>query len=420
MDAITAEQLSKRYLVGKKKKSKRKATIWVPRRTRKSQAAPEVWAVRDVSFSVPEGEILGVVGPNGAGKSTLLKLLARVTPPTSGRATVQGRVVSLLELGAGFQPDLSGRDNVFLNAAFHGMGRAQVMKRLDDIFEFAGLEEAVDRPVKGYSSGMYLRLAFSVAINLQPDILLADEVLAVGDLEFQERCLRRVQQAGHEEGLTVLFVSHDMAAVRRLCDRTLWLDHGQIVSEGDTDEIVAAYERSAWERLTHVAPDAEGRHRSAHGELLGGRLLSADGTAIGAARVSEDLLVESTFRIDAPGVHVRSGIVLQSKGIVAFRSVAPAETHIEQPGIYRARVRLPAHLLNDTAYVVKLGLHVRQGEELVSMAREDALSFKVWDTDERTSARGDYGHDLDGLLRPRLDWQVAPVSDDAGTPGGTE
>jgi len=374
-----------------------------------------VWALHEVSFAVPAGQIVGVVGPNGAGKSTLLKLLARVTPPTSGRASVRGRVVSLLELGAGFQPDLSGRENVVLNAAFHGIERETVLARLDTIVEFASLKESIDRPVKTYSSGMYLRLAFSVAINLEPDILLADEILAVGDLEFQERCLRRVQQAGREDGLTVLFVSHDLTAVRRLCDRTLWLDHGEIVRDGDTHEVVAAYEQAAWERFTHVASAREGRHRGQHGELLGGRLLSADGTAIGAARVSDDLLVESTFRIDTPNVRVRTGIVLQSDGVVAFRSVAPTETTIDEIGVYRARVRIPGHLLNDTHYTVKLGIQVRDADgEVVGMARDDALSFRVWDTDEASSARGDYTDALDGLLRPRLDWSVALRSGAAG------
>jgi lipopolysaccharide transport system ATP-binding protein len=412
LDAITVDQVSKSYRFGKKKKEpKNEASIWLPRRAKakaKTKPPREVWALREVSFAVPEGQILGVVGPNGAGKSTLLKLLARVTPPTTGRALVRGRVVSLLELGAGFQPDLSGRENVVLNAAFHGVERKRVLSRMDEIVEFAGLEQAIDRPVKGYSSGMYLRLAFSVAINLEPDILLADEVLAVGDLEFQERCLRRVQQAGREDGLTVLFVSHDMAAVRRLCDRTLWLDHGEIAADGGTDEVIAAYEAAAMARFTHTGSELPGRHRSDFGELLGGRLLSADGMAIGAARVSDDLLVESTFRIDIPGVSVRNGIVVQSEGVVAFRSVAPAETKIDEAGIYRARVRIPAHLLNDTTYTVKLGIQVRPpDDQVVGMARDNALSFRVWDSDEANSARGDYTDALVGVLRPRLDWTVA-------------
>ena len=412
MDAINVEHLSKRYLLagkGKGKPRKHHASLSFPTRHKRLGTGREVWALRDVSLSVPEGMILGVVGPNGAGKSTLLKLLARVTPPTSGRATIRGRVVSLLELGAGFQPDLSGRQNIFLNAAFHGIDRARVLRRLDDIVDFAGLEEALDRPVKGYSSGMYLRLAFSVAINLEPDILLADEVLAVGDLEFQERCLRRVQQAGRDDGMTVLFVTHDLGSIRRLCSRTAWLDHGKLVQDGDTDDVVAAYERSAWARFTHAASVGEGRHAGVYGELLGGRLLSPEGLAVGAVRVSDDVVVESTFRIDQPGVHVRAGIVVASDGIVAFRSNAPRETRIDDPGTYRATVQIPAHLLNDTTYTVKLGVLVRHAEELTGMSRDNALSFRVWDTDELNSARGDYAYKLDGLMRPRLDWKVGPV-----------
>src|SRR5207244_12740531 len=170
----------------------------------------------------PEGTILGIIGPNGAGKSTLLKIIARVTRPTEGRVIGRGRVVSLLELGAGFNPDFSARENILMNGAMHGIPRREVLERMDEIVQFAAVEDFLDNPLKHYSSGMYLRLAFSVAINMQPDILLADEILAVGDIAFQERCLERVAEEA-QRGLTVLFVSHDLSALARLCDRIVWL-----------------------------------------------------------------------------------------------------------------------------------------------------------------------------------------------------
>src|SRR4029450_5425634 len=204
----------------------------------------DLWALRHVSFTAPEGTVLGVIGPNGAGKSTLLKIIARVTRPPEGRGAGVGRVVSLIELGAGFNPDFSATDNVLMNAAMHGIARREALERMDDIIQVAERDDFADNPLRQYSSGMYLRLAFSVAINMQPDILLADEILAVGDMSFQERCLQRVEEAG-AAGMTVLFVSHDMASIQRLCNRVIWLDAGRVVRDGDPAEVVGAYEQSA-------------------------------------------------------------------------------------------------------------------------------------------------------------------------------
>ena len=405
MDAIAVEHISKRYRLGKSKRSGGLRG----RLGAKEHVGREVWALRDVSFAVPRGQILGVIGPNGAGKSTLLKVLARVTPPTEGRAVVQGRVVSLLELGMGFQPEMTGRENVLMNAAFHGIERQEVERRMASIAEFAELDDALDRPVKNYSSGMYLRLAFSVAINMDPDILLADEVLAVGDMEFQERCLRRVQDEGRN-GLTVLFVSHDMSAITRLCDRVLWLDKGQVADVGEPDLIVRHYEHESWSRIADSAEGRPGRHQGPHGEILGARLLTPDGEEIGAVRVSDELVIETRFRVDGPDAAARCGVALEADGVTAFRSIAPTETALERPGIYRATVTVPAHLLADKVYAVKLGIHLRAGGEETSMARENALSFRVYDTDEATSARGDYAGTLEGVVRPRLAWEL--VADD--------
>jgi lipopolysaccharide transport system ATP-binding protein len=405
MDALTVENLSKRYRITKRKAAApRSRRLTLPQRRSTTQAR-EVWALRDASFELPRGEILGIIGPNGAGKSTLLKILARVTPPTSGRALVRGRVVSLLELGAGFQPEFTGRENVYLNAAFHGIERSEVNLRLPAIAEFAELEDAIDRPVKSYSSGMYLRLAFSVAINMDPDILLADEVLAVGDLAFQERCLQRVQEESRE-GLTVLFVSHDMAAVTRLCDRVLWLHRGEIVEQGEPDHIVAEYERATWSRLEQMAGDGAGAHAGPHGQILSARLVSAEGDELGAVRVSDEFFIETTLRIDTAGVEVRCGVVLRTEGLVAFRSVAPSATPVPEPGVLRARVRIPPHLLADTEYTVKLAAIVYHDGGHTSMAWENALAFRVYDTAEAMSARGDYHGSLHGTVRPMLEWRV--------------
>ena len=201
----------------------------------------EFWALRDVSFSIPPGEVVGIIGRNGAGKSTLLKILSRITEPTAGRVTLRGRVASLLEVGTGFHPDLSGRENIFLNGAILGMSRVEIRKKFDEIVAFAEVEKFIDTPVKHYSSGMYVRLAFAVAAHLEPEILIVDEVLAVGDAQFQKKCLGKMRDVSRSQGRTVLFVSHNLAAVQGLCNRCISLRQGTVIANGPTAEVMANY-----------------------------------------------------------------------------------------------------------------------------------------------------------------------------------
>ena len=229
----------------------------------------ELWALRDVSLTVQEGSVLGVIGVNGAGKSTLLKILSRITPPTTGRIRLRGRVASLLEVGTGFHRELSGRENIFLNGAILGMGRSEIRAKFDEIVAFAEVEAFVDTPVKYYSSGMYVRLAFAVAAHLEPEILLVDEVLAVGDAKFQRRCLGKMQEVSRDHGRTVLFVSHTMPAVRALCDRVIWLDRGSIAMQGSAGEVIREYLRSTVEIAEGSFSLASlPRHWPGHGEAF--------------------------------------------------------------------------------------------------------------------------------------------------------
>src|SRR6201998_136403 len=200
----------------------------------------EFWALKDVSFEVKRGEVLGIIGRNGAGKSTLLKILSRITEPTEGRVTLRGRVASLLEVGTGFHPELTGRENIFLNGAILGMTRAEIRRKFDEIVAFAGVEKFLDTAVKRYSSGMYMRLAFAVAAHLEPEILVVDEVLAVGDAEFQKKCLGKMKEVS-KGGRTILFVSHNMVAMRSLCDRVIWLATGRLVNEGEPGNVIGRY-----------------------------------------------------------------------------------------------------------------------------------------------------------------------------------
>jgi lipopolysaccharide transport system ATP-binding protein len=243
--AIAAEGLSKRYRIGELQRgygTLRDSLAAVGRRIRQTghHHHEEIWALKDITFDVAQGEVLGVIGRNGAGKSTLLKVLTRITTPTSGRAMIRGRVSSLLEVGTGFHPELTGRENVFLNGAILGMKRREIIRKLPDIVEFSGIDQFMDTPVKRYSSGMYVRLAFSVAAHLEPEIMLVDEVLAVGDAEFQRRCLGRMEEIGGT-GRTVLFVSHNMQAVAQLCDRVILLERGGVVVDGPSTDVVAQY-----------------------------------------------------------------------------------------------------------------------------------------------------------------------------------
>ncbi len=259
---ISVENLSKRYLVGHRaepggyhsytalrdvigrelRNAGRKALdVMRGRQVVQGDAVEEFWALKDVSFEVQEGEVLGIIGRNGAGKSTLLKILSRITEPTAGRVTLRGRVASLLEVGTGFHPELSGRENIYLNGAILGMSRAEIRQKFDEIVAFAEVERFLDTPVKRYSSGMYVRLAFAVAAHLEPEILIVDEVLAVGDAEFQKKCLGKMNDVSRRDGRTVLVVSHNMGVITNLCAKALWLDRGAVHEQGTPQAVVGAY-----------------------------------------------------------------------------------------------------------------------------------------------------------------------------------
>ena len=288
---ISVERLSKRYLVGHRaerggsstytalrdvmgrelRNAVRKAADVVRgRQVVQGDAVEEFWALNDVSFEVQEGEVLGIIGRNGAGKSTLLKILSRITEPTSGRVTLRGRVASLLEVGTGFHPELTGRENIYLNGAILGMSRAEIRKKFDEIVAFAEIERFLDTPVKRYSSGMYVRLAFAVAAHLEPEILVVDEVLAVGDAEFQKKCLGKMDEVSSREGRTVLFVSHNMTAITELAHRAVLLSGGSIAVDAQVSEAVSAYLSAAASQPVYVREprEANGSPHIARAEVL--------------------------------------------------------------------------------------------------------------------------------------------------------
>jgi lipopolysaccharide transport system ATP-binding protein len=288
---------------------KRRISRFVSRRPNENQKP--FWALRDVSFQVKQGEVLGVIGRNGAGKSTLLKLLARITEPTEGRFGLCGRVASLLEVGTGFHPELTGRENIYLNGAILGMRRAEISRRFDEIVEFSEIEQFLDTPVKRYSSGMYVRLAFAVAAHLEPEILIVDEVLAVGDAAFQEKCMGKMKRTA-TQGRTVLFVSHNMASIQQLCTRAFCIRSGQVVSEGNPRDVIRAYMRQ--NRSEHNASIRDWPDRETNGQARIVELEISDLTDgnKGSVAFGSDLQLTIGAEFHEPTVDPGFGVIIQS------------------------------------------------------------------------------------------------------------
>jgi lipopolysaccharide transport system ATP-binding protein len=419
MDSLVAEGLGKCYILSRDPEGKSARSLWRRLRSPRSGNSEshtktrEFWALRDVSFRVEPGTILGVIGPNGAGKTTLLKVLARVITPTTGRVVGVGRVVSLLELGAGFDPDLPAHDNILMNAAILGIPRAEAQRRVKDILEFAEVEQFVGSPLRHYSSGMYLRLAFSVAIHMNPQILLADEILAVGDQAFQERCLAKVAELGRQ-GLTVLFVSHDMDAIMRICNRVMWLHQGAVRRLGDPEEVVDEYQNAIWSQAD-IAQSERGRRSNRLAEILSVRLVSSAGKDIGGAPISEDVFIKTRFRIIKPSMTVKCALDLSTKGQLIFRTSDTEARPLPEPGTYEALAKIPRDLLAELPYIATVScIFKRDGEpKEYPLVVYNALQFLVYGT-ETPDAPASGRLDRVGYIAPKLEWTVRQEAYAAG------
>ena len=359
---VHAEAIGKRYRLGQLQTGYQLLSEVLAERVRsfgrRAPSREEFWALRDISFEVARGETFGIVGHNGAGKSTLLKILARVTPPTEGRLVLRGRVGALLEVGTGFHAELTGRENIFLNGAILGMRRAEIAEKFDEIVEFAEVEQFIDTPVKRYSSGMYLRLAFSVAAHLEPEVLIVDEVLSVGDLAFQEKCLGRMETVAGE-GRTVLFVSHNLAAVSKLCPRAMLLSRGEKVTEGPTSEVLEAYVTTARSDMSgslEDRPDRQGTGRLRFTEL---HLADGAGNFIDSPRTGQDFDVVLRYE-SADGRPVRNAVF----GISVYSVLGELMLNLdsdttgaslrEMPPYGEIRCRLPRCPLPAGRYVINV------------------------------------------------------------------
>ena len=418
--AIKVKGLSKRYRIGLAQErpdtlrdlilaSVQRAGRWFkPKLRLKREAATTIWALKDISFEVKKGQVLGIIGRNGAGKSTLLKILSRITEPTEGYGEIYGRVGSLLEVGTGFHPELTGRENIYLNGAILGMQRSDIKSKFDEIVAFSEVEKFIDTPVKRYSSGMYLRLAFAVAAHLEPEILVVDEVLAVGDAEFQRKCLGKMGDVA-EQGRTVLFVSHNMSAIMRLTQETIVLDKGRILMRGATAEAVDFYLNMGlskqgerfWEK-DEVPADAEPF------QPIALRILDNKGRVVDTVRSADGFNIEVEYNLAEAITGLRVGLYLTTtRGenvLTSFDTDAPAlfsKYSIRRQGHYVSQCHVPPNLLNEGRFVI--GINASSYRIRRYFQDEQALIFTV----DATGAPGMHWPEARrGVIRPQFQWKI--------------
>ena len=423
---ISVENLGKRYRIHHEQRegyttlrdviARKVKGLFLPKSEGKNPKSSDedFWALKGVSFEVQPGEVVGIIGGNGAGKSTLLKILSRITESTEGRVTLRGRVASLLEVGTGFHPELTGRENIFLNGAILGMSRVEIRKKFDEIVAFAEVEKFLDTPVKRYSSGMYVRLAFAVAAHLEPEILILDEVLAVGDAQFQKKCIGKMEGIARE-GRTILFVSHNTGTLANLCTSAMLLTKGQLTKQGSASEVIDHYisgNRAAVGEVVWNGPEtAPGNNRV---RLQAVRIRTC-------ANISSDIPIDEDFQLevdywnDVEGLPLNASFHLVDRvgGVVLATANLPSANLVIDPwasrsfpkGLYRSTCTIPKNFLNEGHFSVRAAIvsDVHQIEFLTG----DVLSFTIHDTGEM---RKEYGGGWIGVVRPKLAWQTEKLT----------
>jgi lipopolysaccharide transport system ATP-binding protein len=419
--AIRAEGLGKRYRIGSRQPSYgnfretvmdffaapfRRAGRILRGEGSAADLGETIWALKGVSFEVSRGEVVGIIGRNGAGKSTLLKVLSRITEPTEGLADIYGRVGSLLEVGTGFHPELTGRENIYLNGSILGMKHAEIDNKLEEIVAFAGIEKFIDTPVKFFSSGMYLRLAFAVASHLDPDILFVDEVLAVGDLEFQKKCLGRMEHISGE-GRTVVFVSHNLAAIQSLCERVLVLDDGEIAYQGPTDEAIQHYTRSVSARsVDRDLANHPGRPAYVETPVLKRlRLLNVEGEKTQVFAMGEDITFEVVLEADRPLCDVYVGLGINNWAgvrLCTLNSRQQSRARLDVRGTCTLRCTWQDCLLLEGSYTVEAWL--KKSMEPVDLV-VDAARFEITQGDVHGTGKVQTGI---GMFEARATWEIPP------------
>lgn len=404
---ISAEELGKKYRILKGMAGTRNSSAPPSFFSRGPKLAEEdFWALRDIAFDIMPGERVGIIGRNGAGKSTLLKVLSRITEPTTGRVTMRGRVASLLEVGTGFHPELTGRENIFLNGAILGMGRKEILRKFDDIVDFAGVEQFLDVPVKRYSSGMYVRLGFAIAAHLEPEILIVDEVLAVGDADFQKKCLGKMEEVSTGQGRTVLFVSHNLSMVSTLCNRALFLQSGNMAFDGDVHSAIIKYMGRSSDALadfTHLPqqPDVKAVLRKLWFSHADGRMDAVfEQTESVCVHIEYDILCDVSHPA-VPTLHFTT-----VDGTYLFMANMTGVTHGKE-GRYHVTCSVPPSLFNAGQFSVGVVLlaYPETGSNEALFSELSILSFTVTEP-AVTPWRYNYGGPLAGPFLPRCEWHT--------------
>lgn len=357
------------------------------------------WSLRDINFSINQGDAIGIIGRNGAGKSTLLKILSQITSPTTGNIKIKGRIASLLEVGTGFHPELSGRENIYLNGAILGMRKKEIDKKFDEIVEFSGVEKYIDTPVKRYSSGMYVRLAFSVAAHLESEILIVDEVLAVGDAEFQKKCLGKMNQVASNSGRTVLFVSHNIQAIKQICNNSILLENGRLKQIGNTNSVIDKYYFDSKNKVNNKSEEVY------ECSFLLINKIEIESSTVQLYTNSE---INIKINLESKEESLRPGITLILKDqydTIIFSSINNNDLLFRKQRNkhekFELQCKIPKNILNNHFY--KISLIVFKDNYLDSKLFEDVLLFEINDSDE---IRGDYNSDYSGVIRPHLKWKT--------------
>lgn len=419
--AIKTENLGKRYLIGRaqptyrtlrdlmaesvKSPFRKAANLLRGRAGGAADLTETLWAARNINLEIAQGDVIGIIGKNGAGKSTLLKLIARITAPTEGTLRIRGRVGCLLEVGTGFHPELTGRENIYLNGAILGMTKAEIAAKFDEIVAFSEVEKFLDTPIKHYSSGMTVRLAFAVAAHLDPEILLVDEVLAVGDVAFQKKCMGKIGSIA-KTGRTVIFVSHNMSAITHLCKRGIWLDRGTVIDDGPAAEVVSRYFTASLERGGATVWKEGDRPSNGQFEMVSVRLMDDAGNPATEIHISKDCHVEIEFEVLKQGTRaVFSMLVFNEAGDEIFASLSNLEANYHgeplQTGRYVSRCTIYGNLLNNGRFYVSV---VGVGEYWTNHISADHVV--TFDAIDDGKLRGDYPSAYGGGVRPKLHWET--------------